>query len=190
MDFAKVLNERFGFSFDDAQTSARYFIPTPYKNKQYFLKQGEIAQHLGIVVEGLMRTYFINDEADEITTAFHEPVSLALSAESFNKCIPSKENIVAIDDSLVLQILAKDWLMLYDKVPQWRFICKLTSDEYGYKLADRTTGFQTLSAKQRYEQFIKNHPLVVQKTALKHIASYLGIDIATLSRIRKSIGVH
>ncbi|MBE0666613.1 MAG: Crp/Fnr family transcriptional regulator, partial [Bacteroidales bacterium] len=35
--------------------------------------------------------------------------------------------------------------------------------------------------------FMKKHPDILQRVALKHIASYLGIDIATLSRIRKSI---
>jgi len=52
---------------------------------------------------------------------------------------------------------------------------------------NRSIQLQTLTATERYQLFIKKHPDILQRVALKHIASYLGIDIATLSRIRKSI---
>lgn len=189
MNFAALLNERFGFTKEEAETSAGLFNATPFKAKQFILKEGDIAHHLGIVASGLLRTFIVNDNADDITTAFHQPGNLVLSAESFNKCIPSTENIVALEDSLVLQILAKDWLMLYEKIPQWRIICNEASHEVNYKLANRATTFQTLTAKERYLQFIDTNPLIAQKAPLKHIASYLGIDNATLSRIRKNITV-
>jgi hypothetical protein len=50
---------------------------------------------------------------------------------------------------------------------------------------NRTIQLQTLSASERYQLFVRKNPDILQRVALRHIASYLGIDIATLSRIRR-----
>jgi predicted transcriptional regulator len=42
-----------------------------------------------------------------------------------------------------------------------------------------------LSAKERYEQLLKEQPHILQRVSLGHIASYLGISAETLSRIRR-----
>ena len=44
----------------------------------------------------------------------------------------------------------------------------------------------TLPAKERYEEFQKQFPYVCQRTNLGFIASYLGITLSTLSRIRSA----
>jgi len=52
---------------------------------------------------------------------------------------------------------------------------------------EQTLEFQTLTAKERYEKLLKNHPEIFQKVQLYHIANYLGIAPKSLSRIRKEI---
>lgn len=42
----------------------------------------------------------------------------------------------------------------------------------------------TLPAKERYEAFTREFPEVAQRANLGHIASYLGITLPTLSRLR------
>ena len=44
----------------------------------------------------------------------------------------------------------------------------------------------TLPARQRYEEFKKQFPYVCQRTNLGYIASYLGITLSTLSRLRSN----
>lgn len=72
-------------------------------------------------------------------------------------------------------------------VPAWRQIGKDVDEAMYNSLMNRSIQLQTLTASERYQLFMKKHPDILQRVALKHIASYLGIDIATLSRIRKSI---
>jgi CRP/FNR family transcriptional regulator, anaerobic regulatory protein len=43
------------------------------------------------------------------------------------------------------------------------------------------------TAKERYRDLLEKQPNVIQRTPLKHIASYLGITQQSLSRIRKQI---
>lgn len=44
------------------------------------------------------------------------------------------------------------------------------------------------TAEQRYRDLLEKQPLLIQRTAQKHIASYLGITTQSLSRLRKNIG--
>ncbi|BDD09104.1 hypothetical protein FUAX_15360 [Fulvitalea axinellae] len=51
-------------------------------------------------------------------------------------------------------------------------------------LADRTIEFQTLTAKERYDSLVARYPDIFQRAQLGHIATYLGITLQSLSRIR------
>ena len=43
------------------------------------------------------------------------------------------------------------------------------------------------TAKEKYLRLFREQPQIIQKVAVKHIASYLGITTRTLSRIRREI---
>jgi CRP-like cAMP-binding protein len=187
MAFESILTEKFGFTEADLEITRKLFVPESLEAKQHFVEEGKIATRLGIVVSGLFRTYYINRDADDITTAFHEPGTLLLSIDSFNNQVKSKENIMALVPSDILSITLDRWKELNEQVPKWGEVCRITGDYVSMRLQARAREFQTLSAKQRYEKFCEKHPQVLQQATLGQIASYLGIDIATLSRIRKKI---
>jgi len=53
-------------------------------------------------------------------------------------------------------------------------------------MIDQIISFQTLSAQERYLEFIRDAELMM-RVPVKQIASYLGITPNALSRIRKNI---
>lgn len=185
MTFKDILIDKFKFTGSEIEITKELHDYEIINAKDFFVKEGKVATKLGIVQTGLFRTYFNDKNGDEITTAFHEPNNLLLSINSFNNQVKSKENIVAIETSKVMTITLANWNELNIKVPKWREVCKVTGDYAGMYLQKRAREFQTLSASDRYHKFCKEHPLVYQKATLGQIASYLGIDIATLSRIRR-----
>lgn len=184
-ELKEILISKFHFSESDIEQTKQMFDYERIEAKGFFLEEGKMATKLGIVISGLFRTYYINRDADEITTAFHEPNTLLLSIDSFNNQVRSKENIVAIEKSEIMSITLSDWEKLNRLVPKWREVCRITADYMGMRLQSRARDLQTLSARERYHKFCKNHPVVLQKATLGQIASFLGIDIATLSRIRR-----
>ena len=157
------------------------------KSKEFFLKEDEVSDKLGILKSGLMRTFVYDDEGEEVTTQFFEPGNLILSADSFNNKTKAQENIAAIIDSELLINTYDDMMFLYEKIPHWKNICLGIADRKNDQALERMKDFQTLSASQRYLKFCDEHPEIIKFAPLKHIASYLGIDIATLSRIRKKV---
>lgn len=166
------------------QTMSSY-APMSVKANDYFLKEGQICNYIGFVTKGLLRSYFFDDHANEITTEFYPEGTLIISFDSFNNQKPSEENIKAIEDSELMVISYERQKELYEIVPVWNRICKDLADVKGGEMFDRTRSFQISSASERYEKFCVENKGLLQRVTLGHIASYIGVDIATLSRIRK-----
>jgi hypothetical protein len=59
------------------------------------------------------------------------------------------------------------------------------ADYMSTEMQKRVNRFQTESATERYRLFCEEYPTVLQRATLGSIASYIGVDLATLSRIRK-----
>ena len=187
MDISENMMEYYGLSENQLAIAMNSFTPENLPSKHFFLKEDEVSDKIGFVKSGLLRAFFYNGNADEITTSFYPSGSLIISFDSFNNQTPSKENIVAVDDSELLVITYQKQQQLYQKVPVWNQMCRDIADKKSEDSKNRAVQLQTLTAKERYQQFCKEYPEVIQKCPLRHVASYLGIDNATLSRIRRKI---
>jgi CRP/FNR family transcriptional regulator, anaerobic regulatory protein len=185
MQVDKSNSDVFHLTEEEKMLTMSKYTPLSIKANDFFLKIDQVSNHIGFVTKGLLRAYFYDDRANEITTAFFPESSLILSSDSFNNRVPSKESIVAIEDSELMVISYESQKELYRLIPAWNSICKDLADKKGVELLDRASRFQTLSAAERYEKFCEEHKNLLQRVTLGHIASYIGIDIATLSRIRK-----
>ena len=76
---------------------------------------------------------------------------------------------------------------LYLQIPKIERLGRILTEQAFIKFVEQTIEFQVLSAKERYENLLKNHPEIFQKVQLYHIANYLGIAPKSLSRIRKEL---
>lgn len=187
MDIKERLQAFYKLTNKELETSLGFFVPETITAKSYFLKEGKVSDKLAYTRSGLLRSFIYNDNADDITTHFFQAGTVVISMYSFNNQVPSRENIVAVEDSDLLVITRQNMKTLEQRLPVWKQIAKDT-DEYKFnQQMNRSIRFQTLSATERYQQLMEKHPEIIQKVPLRHIASYLGIDIATLSRIRKKL---
>ena len=185
MDLIERIKKFYNLSNEELEVSQRAWKPKSVPAKTFFLEEGKIAKEVAFIERGLFRSFFYDDNANDITTHFFRSGTVLISMKSFNEQVPSKENIVALEDSNVYVMNYEETQELFKRVPKWRQIVKDVDEMKFNDLMNRSIQLQTLSARERYDMFCQNHPEVIQKVALKHIASYLGIDIATLSRIRK-----
>ncbi|MCG6187551.1 Crp/Fnr family transcriptional regulator [Maribellus maritimus] len=187
MNLVEKIKKFYKLTEKELEASAHAFKPAAIPAKTYFMEEGKVANHVGFIERGLFRSFFYDDNANDITTHFFQPGTVLISMKSFNDQVPARENIVALEDSEIYVINHEEMMELYKRVPAWRQITK-DVDEMKYNdLMNRSIQLQTLTAKERYELFCQNYPEIIKRVALRHIASYLGIDIATLSRIRKKL---
>jgi CRP-like cAMP-binding protein len=183
--FKNLLASLYHLSGQDLQETMQRFVPERLPSRTHFLEKGNTADRIGYLVSGLLRSYFYDDQANDITTHFFKPGTVVISMESFNNQVPSGEYIVTMEASELLVITHDRMQELYRLVPVWRRIAKDVDEMKFNDLMNRSIQLQTLSASERYQLFCENNSDILQKVALKHIASFLGIDIATQSRIRK-----
>lgn len=178
--------DKYNLTEEELKQTFSSYQPRSIKANEFFVKEGQVCTHIGFVTKGLLRSYFYDDYANEITTEFYPDNSLIILFDSFNNQIPAKENVKAIEDTELMVISYERQMELYSLVPAWNMICKDLADLISREMMERARIFQTLSAKERYNDFCEKHPVILQKANLGYIASYIGVDIATLSRIRKS----
>jgi len=187
MELKERLVKHFGFTNEYWNITEQYIDYVQLKAKEFFLQEGKVSDKIGVVNSGLLRTFFFNEDANEITTQFFVPGTLVISNISFNQQKPSRESIIAIEPSKLIVFTYNDMQELTQKVPVWQKVPIAAAEYKNRQKEKRILEFQTMSAKQRYLNFLEKYPQVCRSATVGQIASYLGIDIATLSRIRKKI---
>jgi len=164
-----------------------YFEVRKLAKNEFFLKEGQICDFIGLLSSGVVIYFKSMDNGNEVTVHFAFEGDWVNNNLSRLNNSPSAINIKAIEDSEMLVLKQKDLAELYLKIPKIERLGRILTERAFVNFVEQTLEFQTLSAKERYENLLKNQPEVFQKVQLYHIANYLGIAPKSLSRIRKEI---
>jgi CRP-like cAMP-binding protein len=156
------------------------------KKKEYLVKEGSLSPNLYFIIKGYVRCFYIED-GNEITTQIYSTKDFATSFESFLNNEYSKEYIQCTSDCTLLSISKSDYDKLYQEVSNWSTFCKSVYEKHIVKISERANSLQNLSASDRYLRLLNTQPNIALNTAVKHLASYLGIKPQSLSRIRKEV---
>lgn len=158
-----------------------------YPKKTYLVQEGKINSTLYFIKSGCVREFYINQDGVEYSTWFGFENDFTINMRSFFTQLPSTKSIQTIEDSLIYQISHGDIYKMYDEYPDFERVGRLLAEQYLIQLDQTIEQIQTPNALNRYEKLIKDHPNILQRVPLTMIASYLGITLETLSRIRSKI---
>ena len=151
--------------------------------KSFLLMEGQNCKTINFVNAGILRAYYDND-GKESTIMFAMEDWWVTDMYCYINQQPAMLNIVAIEDSSILQLSIENLEKLYLKIPKFeRFFRILFQNAY---IREQLRVIQNLSqtAEQRYHNFQSKYPKVLEKITQKQIASYLGITPEFLSMIR------
>ncbi len=153
----------------------------------YFIHTGEIPCKIAFVTKGLFRYVYTNDRGDEFTKALMPENNFISSYSAMVLQKPSFFSIEALENSQLIEINWSDFVHLQDNDIFWvRFLLKFI--ERGYIIKEkRERDLLLLDAETRYKNFLLEYPKMDQRIKQGIIASYLGIQPETLSRIRRKI---
>ncbi|MFT3682245.1 MAG: Crp/Fnr family transcriptional regulator [Ferruginibacter sp.] len=157
------------------------------KKKSLFLQAGKIQKAMGYIAEGLVRSFYIDQNGDEITVGFYSAGEYATHFSSFVKQQPSQYSIQCLEDTKLacLSLEAIDWI--YQQSPRFERYGRLIAGEILIKQQARIESFIFQTAEERYLDFIDNYPGLFNRVSLSHLCSYLGIERQTLTRIRQKL---
>lgn len=152
---------------------------------KFVLSKGQIAQQYYYISSGGLRFFFGQYEQQETSWVVFQDDFFA-EIVSLSQQQSTRFNIEAVEDTELLCIEKKDMENLYKLFPIWQEFGRKTWEQMSVRMIGVIIAFQTLSAEERYLEFMKT-PELIQKVPIKHLASYIGITPNALSRIRKNI---
>ncbi|MDO6434463.1 Crp/Fnr family transcriptional regulator [Flavitalea sp. BT771] len=151
------------------------------------LKAGEFCHHLYFVRRGVLRAY-IQEDAKEITTWITAEEEMVTSIRSlFDPGQPSLENIQAIEDCELVGAQYASLQYAYDHFIEMNIVGRKLLERYYCDAEERAYISRLNRAESKYRHFIHTKGRLVNRIPLKYIASYLGMTLETLSRIRSKI---
>lgn len=172
----------------DWEKIEQYLVKRTIAPNELILKEGQICRHVYFLESGFMR-YFVWRDGIDVSKFFTSPPYCFTSQRSFNQQTPSKENIEALEESIIWEMNRTDAYHLF-KIPSWvEFVRKLTQ-EVQFFTEEILEDLQNETAENRYRKMLEEGDILLEKVPLKHLASYLGIAPQSLSRIRKKLTIN
>ncbi len=153
------------------------------KKGEFLLRQDEVCSKSFLIEKGIARKYYLND-GKEITTELYFDNDIAVSFDSYCLQKTSREFIQVLTDTTISQTNYNAFQKAKTQFPALVVLDVMMTEYYAIWLEERLFQFHTMSATERYQKLIKEHAHIIQYIPLTYIASYLGISLETLSRIR------
>jgi CRP-like cAMP-binding protein len=159
------------------------------KRKTVLTLEREIEKNLYFITEGVQRAYYLTKDEKEATIIFTYPFSFSGVADSFLTQTPSRYSFETLTQSHFLKTSHSQITTLLDRYPNFeRFISRATA--FALKGAlERQVELQTFSAEQKFTTLLRRSPQVLRLIPHKYLASYLGIDAATFSKLLSTVRV-
>jgi CRP/FNR family transcriptional regulator, anaerobic regulatory protein len=156
--------------------------------------EGEIAKYAYFIISGKARSYYTDDAGRTITWSFHfnEIQSdlrnlFIVDYKSLLTQTPGTMSIEALTDISAIRIGQRELDAPFVHLPALEK-CLFKLNEYFFSMAyDRFFNLLTMSATDRYHKLLKNEPYLLQMFNDKYLASYIGVEPQSLSRIRKNL---
>ncbi len=154
------------------------------RKKQLLLQPGEMCRYKMFVLSGLLRTYRVSPDGVEHTLQFSPEQNWLTDGESYTNQVPSVHYIDALEETQLLLWSRDSFNALFQHIPALKaFSEQLIANNL---FISRNRLYKTISATPaiKYEEFIETHPGILLRVPLRMVASYLGVSLKTLTRIR------
>jgi len=147
-----------------------------FKKGTLLIEEGKQSAECFFILKGCVRRYYIKD-GEEKTTEFYteeqaipsNPSSGKNASNYFLECI---EDIIAAVGNPALET------EMYQKFPSLESLTRVMNETIMVKYIETFAEFKMASPEERYLNFLKTRPDLIQRVPQHQIASYLGIATA------------
>jgi CRP-like cAMP-binding protein len=154
------------------------------RKRKLLLKEGAPCEYIYFIVKGAIRG-FIREGQKDITTWINPENYLISSIFSLNGKSPAIENIQALENCELLMMPVADLERLYEEQPEFNLVARKILQSYYGDCERRAFIARLTKAENKYRRFLLYYQHLSNRIPLKYIASFLGMTLETLSRVRK-----
>ena len=173
---------------EEATAFTNIFQPFSCKRKTVLTAAGETERYLYFVLEGVQRSYYLGQQ-DEGTIVFTYPFSFSGVADSFLTQTPSFYFLETLTTSRFLRTSYQQVEELMNQYPAIRAMV-LRATAFALKgVLERQVELQCFSAEEKFRKLLGRSPQVLNLIPHKYLASYLGIDASTFSKLLGTVRI-
>ncbi|NRB46539.1 MAG: Crp/Fnr family transcriptional regulator [Saprospiraceae bacterium] len=172
-------------SDEEVQLIKNEDIIREYKKGDYLLKEGQIAQVCFLVLKGCVKRYYLEDGEEKIMEFYTENDPIA--PVSYTTQQPSQYYLSCVEPCIISTGTEERTQRFLEAFPRFVPIFIKIGEHLSVEKQISADNFKNLSPEDRYQKLLDTRPDLVNRVPQYMIASYLGIQPQSLSRIRKRI---
>lgn len=178
------LRQIVALSDDELDVIASAFRPRSCKRGDVLLTADKICNEFYFIAQGGIRVYFISPKGHEKTRHIALDNTIITSLSSFVSRMPSSENIDALEDTELYVLSHADFFRFVDTYRGWELFYRMVLEVAYIEKVKQIETHLTLTAPQRFNHVMREHPHFIQRVSNRILASYLDITQETLSRLK------
>ncbi|MEM7333774.1 MAG: Crp/Fnr family transcriptional regulator [Chloroflexota bacterium] len=148
---------------------------------------GDQASNLIFVCKGLLRFYYLSESGKETNKAFVAENEFAGPLASAQLGLPLYFGIEALEETTMLVAPFEAFTALYDQAPAFERLGRKLAELLLIRKELRMRSMLEQTATERYLDFVKKNPSLIERIPQYHLATYLGITEVSLSRLKREI---
>lgn len=183
----KKLFKTLVFTPEEIKLIKSLFIKVSVSKGDILMSPGDRVESMFYIIKGCLRTYHIDSNGKEYTVQFGTADWWMSDFTAYFRGGTAIMTVEALKDSDLYMISRENKEYLYNQIPEIDKFFRIKLERAFGAFQKRILSSLSMSAKERYTDFIRSFPELAQCLKNYHIASYLGITTESLSRIRKEL---
>lgn len=160
-----------------------HFSLEKHKKNGFIIKEGEHVTHCYFVISGLLKLVYDDKDGKQHIVSFAMENWWESDFSAYFSQTKAKMALQCIEDTLVFSLSLDNYQKLSAELPKMQHFFLQKSNLGHIASQNRILSFLTSNAKERYEQLLKQYPILFQRVPKTLLASYLGVSRETLSRL-------
>lgn len=185
--FLKYLQDKITLSDKEKELICAVSILKKLRKRQFLLQEGDVWRYNAFVCSGFLKTFSINDKGQEHIMNFSPEYYWTGDRESLATGNPSRFNIDAIEDAEIILITKENFENICQQIPQLNNLANAVLQKSFIISQNRIHDNISLSAEEKYQNFLVKFPSITNRVPQHMVASYIGITPETLTRIRRNV---
>ena len=184
--FQKYLDDKTTLTPSESDYIQSFAIIKKLRKRQYLLQEGDVWKYDAFITKGCLRTYSVDEKGSEHVNNFSIENWWTGDRESLMMQQPSRFNIDAIEDTELVLFTHENFELLCREIPAFNNMVNNILQRSFIAAQNRIQASLTLTAEEKYLNFVNKYPGFASRIPQTMIASYLGISPVHLSRIKKA----
>ncbi len=182
----EYISKMISLSEEEFEYVFSHFKEQRFTKGQTIISAGDKVNSEYFVVEGCLKSFYINEDVKMFILQFSMPTWWASDFEALYSGEKAKINVDCITDATVLMLSNEDREKLCREIHAMEHFFRWRTNKGYVATQKRLLSFMNNDTKHRYEELLALYPQLYNLVPKHLIAAYLGVSRETLSRLYNS----